>query len=526
MTQTYNAFQKPADYPVSGVPVWQDWLWPGTSDLISFAIDHDVNVYPHTIFDPEHEGARYNIATHAQAVINSAAIEACKAKMPHTGGRIRIRDELHIFGSVTNPVRTIAGSPRIIPFGIEGAGIDQSSLINIKPGEPAIDFRLTAFTAFQDAVYVPKICVENLRVFSQGGGIYYWGLGKNLLVQNVEVGQCFGNGIMLEECYGGTLNNVFAIANRGTVNTGPVGIYLKNCNEVLLNCTPWNNYCRGILLENCNAIRGRLYLEGNKGFGMDAINSGWCEFGVHLEWNQMAVAGWFGDYPSVRLRDCTGPMIFHNWTHDYNNSAFDCDEVSRSQLIIDRQQDFPAHREVAMGETQQAGTATFAAFWQSGFEPTLVWPNSSTMEMQVPAGMFNHVADPQEAKWIRVFHTGFSTNMTWVAGDHTDISFDVELDQAGVDFYAANPGDAVFFVTLGTNTGGTLPIAGFPGQLEYVRNLIGYHFHFRFKATQAGDNCFLYFFPTFKAGAGNIPPVPIKVYLKNVKIFKIPSGSL
>lgn len=280
---TYHGWTEPTDWAAqAGGATFHPWYAPNDPDsTIGQTIEHGrASGFSTAVYRPESYGAKYNVKTVKQAKANTAAIEALKAALPDTGGLMVPRDELYTWGPIVNPTRELFGTTRTIPFGIVGEAGGRATIVNLQPDQYAIAWQNSATAPQQDVDGHTPMLIDNLRVISQGGGVSLIGLGKLLEVKNLRVSRCHGTGILCSELYGGSITDTYAIANYGK------GVDLDLCNALDIDLITRQNLDDGVEISNCQSLSGRIYAEGETGWGVDADSLSYSEIDIYVEANQ------------------------------------------------------------------------------------------------------------------------------------------------------------------------------------------------------------------------------------------------
>lgn len=280
---SYHGFTEPSDWTAqSGGKTFKAWYAPNDpANPIAATLTHGRSSgFSTAIYRPESYGAKYDTKTVAQAKANSTAITNAIAAMPDTGGTLVIRDELYTWGAITNPTRTIQSSSVTIPFGLHGESDGRSAIINLNPDTYAIQWANSASVPFQDVDGHSPMLLADIRVISQGGGILLTGLGKLLEVRDIRVSRCHGTGITCSALYGGSLMNVYAVANYGK------GVDIDSCNALHIDLITRRNTDDGVEITGCTGIYGSIYAEGEYGWGInaDALNN--SSLDIYVEGNR------------------------------------------------------------------------------------------------------------------------------------------------------------------------------------------------------------------------------------------------
>jgi len=280
---TYNGFFEPSDWAAqSGGKTFHPWYAPNDpANPIGATLTHGrASGFSTAVYRPESYGAKYNVNTVKQAKANSKAIADIITDLPDTGGKILLRDELYTWGTINLPTRVFVGSPRQIPFEIIGEGRGRTRLINLEPDVPAIEWQHELVSPTQHVSGVPAIRLEGLSVISQGPGALFTGLGKLLEIHDVEFTRCHGTGMTCSQLYGGSITDVYCVANYGK------GADFDQCNMLHLDLTTRMNLDDGVEMTGCGIITGRLLNEGDVGWGLDADTINNSKLDVYFEANR------------------------------------------------------------------------------------------------------------------------------------------------------------------------------------------------------------------------------------------------
>lgn len=490
---------------------------------IAAAINHGEigGVAPRHVFAPEAVGAKYNTPSIAEAIKNTAVIQSILDSMPDTGGTIEIRDEFFTYGKISNPKRLYNGVYRYIPFAIKGTSPGRSSLINLKPGEEAIDIDVGTY-AYMFPGGAPVVSLFDLVVVSQGPGIKIVasdGAGaNNFKAINIDTIHCKGYGWKVVKMYGATLWGCRALycEAEGFLfgdSTIPAGNVLWHPNLTAM----WNQGT-AIKAYGTSFEGGVLHCEGNEGKAVDfdaCIGDLviWQE-GNHRQSNGLTLPGSINS----RLLNCSENLIINPGKLQSDvGLGFECDDISYRSVSMFRMEDDPYRTKSLEGRSVTLGAlasniSILTTCWQSGYAPTL-----SGTELTFPAGSFGHYAAGFESGAILTVYLNFTEiNAESVAvGDRFELQVDIEPDQAFADWLNTNRVAIYSHLSQGPFGAGSF----FP---YYIRNKGPRRWTARLKATGSGTGSYYRFaFPNTTLTDVTQPTAPVKLKFNNLKFYHI-----
>jgi hypothetical protein len=496
---------------------------------ISGSITHGLALNdPRAVFRPEDYGGVYNVATIAQAQANKTVIDNIKAAMPDTGGIIELRDEFFVYGTINNPIRSLGGFNRAIPFGIVGSAPGRSILVNVQTGVPAIDWTNSIAGLGPSSTQI--FTLRDLSVISQGPGIKIGpaGGGGQLQISNVEAIHCKGYGWSFEQFYGFSLWNCRAFYNQQQ------GFKFADCvlwTSVLDSM--WNQGA-GVYAVRTGLkgrMNGHFHVEGNESWGLD-FDSVYGDLEVWQEGNRYTGPGYIYTWINSRLRNCAAGLTLHGHTQNNIGLGFDLDDVSRTGTLIKRSEVDPERLATLepfdLGLPAMGTNATFDnTAWQSGFRPSIV-RDGETLHLDIVAGTYNHfnaswtgiggfVTTPN-APFIELFPSALNA-VTFQPNQWLEFVFSVELDgNAGAFFYNERDNNFPALAVLVGNAPLTFStVIWIPLKSGGKKT-----FCLRGQATSSGSGARLVWIIPKSTAGGNVPSAAHRVSLTNLRICRIP----
>jgi len=485
-----NPFRKPLDWPAD-LP-FETNAHDGWGEISYPMIRGPKQFTPQSIFEAN---VIYNDGSVATAKANTAAIEACLAKMPDTGGTLLIRDDLFTWGMIKNPTRDFGTHKNAaINFVIVGTSYGRSRINNLKPDDPfAIELKANYAWYYPGASAV--LGLVNIGVTSQSGGVRAIDCGKQLLIDHVRIDHCKGDGFHGSGIYGSDLTRLYATAcGRGVV--------LENCIDVLVDITTRHNRGAGTVMKNCGLINGRVYSEGNGGPGYDFD-----------EVNQSNITGWLelnnAHGSQIKLRNCAKSLKI-GWFRE----TADCDPIS--SLATEFALDFaklPRSDLVKVVKFDKSATQTHA-FWKPGFQPKIT-PLSTGFRFDVPAGMFTNAA--VAGPWVEMY-TGELGKHEFGAGDWLDFTAKVSLSPDAAKYWAAGKHCLTFYVSGGEVFDDAPYVQVIPNGNSSVTC------NFRVPTKRAGKGARLFMFPLELPAGDTLEPPTAHTYTISDVVLSVVKG--
>ena len=376
-------------------------------------------------YNPASFGARYGISDATTAAANDAAIVKAIRRLTSQGG-----GELVITGSLALskpiPWPTAAKAPHIpIHFAIRGTADAELYAIN---GGVLIDVPQPKFPPTLWGLDIRQR-IENIGI--RGGSVKITGGGKCISLRGVRIYGVEGGTALSVTNYDGGILEAY-IHN----NPDSLGFHLTSCHQVQVDLTSRENNMGGIL-DDCEAINGRLYCEANSDLGIVLNRLNRSNICLWLEANnKMHLQG--------KRRLCWG-NVFTGTTQSYSNQGWDDDPLSR---LGNQAPSSLAHLS-GVGELVASAIPSRTIF-PSGVE-------LSGQNVTVRAGAFeNSVAPNGQPNWIELRPPDRNDcGSSWQPGDVYIVTAKVVPDAAARAWYARNP-DVQFRFGAGSY-GGTCP---------------------------------------------------------------------
>ena len=365
-------------------------------------------------------GARYDDSSASAIMANDAAVIDLQSRLPLSGGSIDLQPgELHISKTIKNPTRwqaTGAQAWRPINFAIDGK-INSRIVWHGDPAGPAIDFQPAYPANYPDRNV--RLRLQSLTL--DGGGINLYGGGKFTTLRELRITNA-QTPINAKYFDGGCLDDVYCYLNKGPAR-------FDTCMLLqLVRFSVRESLGDGLLVTNCGAWSGQLYLESNIGWQGDFAGLKRS----HLEvWIEDHGRGPFR--PLVRRRDCQ-----HNlWAGMVqDDQAWDDDPISRQlNRTVTGESEWPPLGEPVGKAADFAAYSGGPLFSQDGLTAVC------------KPGCFGRPTQCQGE--LRGFDDTYSH--AWKSGDYLECELDVVCDEATRAFC----GSALpFFINT---AGGTFP---------------------------------------------------------------------
>ncbi len=512
-------FYNTAEYSFLFHPHWGGG--PIAEAIIHGEID---SAAPLHIFDPESQGGRYNTPLISSAQKNMSALQRCYDKMPDDGGLITIRDNFFTYGKIVNPKRFYLSLDRRIPFGIIGTSPGRSTIINLKPDEPAIEIDVGTY-AYMFPGGSPCHVFRDLVVVSKGGGLNFISAGNSLDViqlTNVNAIHCQDYGFK----FAGGFWGISIQRCHAMFSVGP-GFWFAN--DLLsaggdlwtLNITSMWNDDVGVRAQGWGFADAFIHVEGNLEQGLDFDNC-FGEIALWQEGNNLS-AGEPDRFiiPQSKLRNCSEALVIRDgntWLTSQTGLDFDCDEISHRNTSI-RLPQYDNARNVKLEGSNvplpalASNIIVVNTFWQSGYEPTL-----SGTELTFPAGSFGHAATGFETGPVLSTYLNFTeiNAENFTAGDWVELHFDLEPDKAFANWLDAHR-DSVIYSHLGQG-----PFGSGKFFAHYIRRSGPQRWVAKIQVTSTGAGGYFRFaFPNTTSTDVTQPTAPVKLKFNNLKFYHI-----